>query len=43
MEKSSRTQWERIDALKDEQIDYSDNPKLDADSFARARPWPIHQ
>ena len=43
MKKRSRTNWEHIDALKDEQIDYSDNPKLDKDFFARAVPWPMNK
>lgn len=43
MKKSSRTSWEYIDALKDEQLDYSDNPKLNADFFARAVPWPANK
>jgi hypothetical protein len=29
MKKPSGTQWDRIDAMKDGEIDYSDNPKLD--------------
>lgn len=40
MKKPSRTKWEEIDSLKDEEIDYSDNPKLDAGFFARAVRWP---
>ena len=36
----SRTDWTRVDATRDEDIDYTDNPKLDADFFAEATPWP---
>ena len=40
MKKQSKTNWDRIDSLKDGEIDYSDNPRLDADFFARAVRWP---
>jgi uncharacterized protein (DUF4415 family) len=43
MKRQSKTNWEYIDALKDEQIDYSDNPRLGADFFARAVPWPANK
>jgi uncharacterized protein (DUF4415 family) len=43
MKKQSRTNWKHIDSLKDSEIDYSDNPKLDADFFARAVPWPANK
>ena len=33
---SSATDWDRIDALTDEQIDTSEMPPLDDDFFARA-------
>ena len=36
--RSSATNWERIDALTDEQIDTSDIPSLDDDFFTRATP-----
>jgi uncharacterized protein (DUF4415 family) len=36
----SRTDWKRIDSLRDEDIDYSDIPKLGPDFFARAILWP---
>ena len=36
----SRTDWARIDALKDNEIYYSDNPELDDDPFAEAVSWP---
>ena len=36
----SRTDWTRVDAMRDEDIDYTDNPKLDADFFAEATQWP---
>jgi len=36
MDKSSETNWERVDALTDELIDTSDIPPLSEDFFARA-------
>ena len=36
----SRTDWKRIDARADHDIDYSDNPKLDTRFFAEAVRWP---
>jgi uncharacterized protein (DUF4415 family) len=38
--KRSRTDWKRIDALRDEDIDYSDIPEQGPDFFARAIIWP---
>ncbi len=38
--KQSKTDWARVDAMKDEEIDYSDNPKLDAQFFKEAIWWP---
>jgi uncharacterized protein (DUF4415 family) len=32
----SRTNWRRVDALKDEEIDFSDTPELSPEVFARA-------
>jgi uncharacterized protein (DUF4415 family) len=32
----SRTNWKRVDALKDEEIDFSDTPELSPEVFARA-------
>jgi len=40
MSKQSKTNWDRVDALRDEDIDYSDNPKLTSDFFAKAARWP---
>lgn len=40
MKKQSKTNWERVDALDDEDIDYSDNPPLDSAFFQRAVRWP---
>lgn len=34
--KQSKTDWERIDAMKDEDIDYSDIPPLTEDFFKNA-------
>lgn len=36
----SRTDWKRIDSMRDEDIDYSDIPKMGADFFANAILWP---
>lgn len=36
----SRTDWKRIDAMRDEDIDYSDIPKQGPDFFANAIIWP---
>jgi len=32
----SRTDWKRLDALKDSEIDFSDTPELTPEMFARA-------
>ena len=34
--RKSQTDWARVDALKDEQIDFSDTPEIAAEMFARA-------
>ncbi len=34
--KDSRTDWKRVDALKDEDIDFSDIPEVTPEQFARA-------
>lgn len=34
--KQSKTDWKRLDAMKDEDIDYSDIPELDDDFFKNA-------
>ncbi len=34
--KKSRTDWKRVDALKDEDIDLSDIPKVSPEMFAKA-------
>ena len=34
--KKSRTDWERVDALKDKDIDFSDTPEVSPEVFARA-------
>lgn len=36
----SRTDWKRIDAMRDEDIGYSDIPKQGPDFFANAILWP---
>ncbi|MGD0697737.1 MAG: BrnA antitoxin family protein [Terriglobia bacterium] len=34
--RKSRTDWERVDALPDDKIDFSDTPKITPEMFARA-------
>jgi uncharacterized protein (DUF4415 family) len=36
----SRTNWKRVDALQDSQIDLSDVPELGPDFFSKAIRWP---
>lgn len=38
--KRSRTDWARVNAMKDAEIDYSDIPKLGSDFFKEAVRWP---
>jgi uncharacterized protein (DUF4415 family) len=38
--KRSKTDWKRIDAMRDEDIDFSEIPELGPDFFARAIIWP---
>jgi uncharacterized protein (DUF4415 family) len=40
MRKHSRTNWKRVDRLKDDEIDYSEVPQLGPDFFATAVRWP---
>jgi uncharacterized protein (DUF4415 family) len=40
MKKRSKTDWKRVDALRDEDIDFSDIPKLGPKFFANAIIWP---
>ena len=40
MRRRSRTDWERIDSLRDEDIDTSDIPEQGPDFFADAILWP---
>lgn len=40
MKKQSKTNWDRIDRIKDEEIDYSDNPKLTPEFFQTGIRWP---
>lgn len=35
--KTSKTNWQEVDALKDEDIDYSDIPELDRNFFKTAK------
>jgi uncharacterized protein (DUF4415 family) len=34
--KESRTDWARADAIKDQEIDFSDSPEISPEMFARA-------
>jgi uncharacterized protein (DUF4415 family) len=38
--KPSRTDWKRVDAMRDEDIDFSDIPEQGADFFKNAILWP---
>lgn len=38
--KRSKTDWKRVDALRDEDIDFSDIPKQGRDFFTHAIVWP---
>ncbi len=38
--KRSRTDWKRINAMRDAEIDFSDIPKLGSDFFDHAILWP---
>lgn len=37
--RESKTDWARVDAITDEEIDTSDIPELDDEFFANAKPW----
>ena len=37
--KPSRTDWARVDAMTDEEIDTSDSPELGPEFFANAKLW----
>ena len=43
MKKESRTDLDRITAMKDEEIDLTDSPELGAAFFQEAVPWPTHK
>lgn len=40
MKRQSRTDWKRIDGMKDSEIDFSDIPEQGADFFKNAILWP---
>ena len=40
MRKQSRTDWAKIKAMKDRDIDFSEAPELNDDFFAEAKLWP---
>jgi len=37
--KRSKTDWKRVDRLKDDEIDYSDIPEVNARAFRNAKIW----
>jgi hypothetical protein len=39
-EKRSQTNWNRVDALRDSEINFSEIPELGRDFFAHAIRWP---
>ena len=39
MPDASTTNWARLDAMRDEEIDYTDNPALGDEFFAKAVLW----
>jgi hypothetical protein len=39
-EKRSQTNWNRVDALRDSEINFSEIPELGRDFFAHAIHWP---
>jgi uncharacterized protein (DUF4415 family) len=43
MKGGSKTDWKRVDSMRDEEIDFSDVPKLGPDFFAQAVPWPARK
>ena len=38
--KRSKTNWKRVDALQDSEIDFSESPELDPNFFKHAIRWP---
>jgi uncharacterized protein (DUF4415 family) len=40
MRRQSKTNWNRVDALRDVDIDLSDSPELEPSFFAKAVRWP---
>ena len=40
MRKQSKTDWPKVKAMKDRDIDFSDTPDLDDNFFAEATLWP---
>ncbi len=43
LKKQSKTDWARVDAIKDEDIDFSDIPEISNDLFAKATFVPAKQ
>ncbi len=43
MKNKSKTNWERIDAMRDEEIDFTDSPELNEAFFKEAVLWPGHK
>lgn len=40
LKRLSKTDWKRVDAMRDKDIDFSDNPQLDQEFFKEAIRWP---
>jgi len=43
MKAESKTDWKRINAMTDEDIDLTESPELDAAFFKEAVTWPTHK
>jgi uncharacterized protein (DUF4415 family) len=43
MKRSSKTNWEKVDALKDSEIDLAEAPQLTKAFFTQAVRWPGHK
>ncbi len=42
-ENESKTDWERVKVMKDEEIDLTDSPQLDASFFKESVPCPVRK
>jgi uncharacterized protein (DUF4415 family) len=43
MKRETRTDWDRLNAMRDEEIDTSDSPELGVDFFKEAVAWPAQK